>query len=264
MKSGFYKIGKNLMNQVYEGAVFNTVLKLHDPASEEDNFNIIHDTAVRLSVIAPILRPKLASALFKEARNHARTVLLQCLASCDHTDENVLHKGVTQSHADTLKETINEDDDEDLPWLNAFTSPKKPPAASKTDQDQTTPPSASKTDQDQTTPPAASKTDQEQTTGNDEPAPNKTETAREAKVERRLRRNDSTFGKKTKTHKSKNASRLEMLEKGKTILDLLVDKGSHGITLSSVLTITLKYEASWERFPKDAESLKMLPYDKIT
>ena len=91
MKNGFYKIGKSIVNLVYEGAVFNSNVKLNDATSEDDDFDLILDTTLKLAALKPILRPNIATGLFSEMRKHALNVLTRCLGTCGHTNESSLH-----------------------------------------------------------------------------------------------------------------------------------------------------------------------------
>ena len=238
MKTGFYKIGKTILNLVYEQTIFSHAASFHVPQSGDDDFNLIRATAFRIAVPKPILRPKVVSSLLNEMGNHTLSVLTRCLETCDHAHEADLH--LVKNTVENATVPANDDDgDDDIPWLGKYTPTSAPQAPNETEENRP------------------------QETGTGEESDPAKSTKRNKVVERRLRRDISDFDKTTKTHIPRNASRLEMMDKAKSIFGLLVDCGNHGVTLSSVLTLVLNYEACRGRFPKDSESLKILPYDKI-
>ena len=233
MKNGFYKIGRSILNQVYENTVFNKAsLKLHMEDSEEDNFTVVLDSCRKLAVLKPILKPNISVGLFTEVRKHALVALSQCLATCDHTDESVLVPVKLCKQEDTV--VVVEEDDEDMPWLNEFACSKD------------------------------AKPEVEKTVGDDPEAVQVQKPDGKSKIKRRLRRNDSEFDKKTKTRKPRNCSRQEMMDMAKSIFDIAIDSETKGITVSAVITLLLNYELTWERFPKDDDSVRLVPYERIS
>ena len=230
-----------MLNLLYEQTIFSPGAKPNDDESVEDNFNLIHDSALGISILKPLLKPKVVTTLLAELKTHASKVLKDRLQTFDHSDESALHavKETTQAETSTL--IVGDDDDDELPWL-------KKSAASSTKRT-----SPGRERQSRTKEPTATVE-----------ATQNVATQGQKLVGRRLKRTLSEFHKELKTHIPRNASRTEMLDMAKSISDLVVDCGKDGATIASVLTLLINYEACWERFPKDAESLKIAPYDKIT
>ena len=50
----------------------------------------------------------------------------------------------------------------------------------------------------------------------------------------------------------------------KSIFDIAIDSETKGITVSAVITLLLNYELTWERFPKDDDSVRLVPYERIS
>ena len=84
-----------------------------------------------------------------------------------------------------------------------------------------------------------------------------------ASVKRRLRRGKSEFGKKTRIYLLMNASRVDMIHKGRTILDMVFDYAEGSISISSVLGYRTKYENGWGDFPRCSHSMIAVPVDKM-
>ena len=79
IKEGFWNLGTNLLNEAHKGTLFDPTVKLHGPDDEEDNFDIIMDTAEKFSILLPILRPKIVAPMMEEIRSHCEQVLRQTL-----------------------------------------------------------------------------------------------------------------------------------------------------------------------------------------
>ena len=78
-KEGFWNIGTSILNLVHKGAIFDTEVKLHPIESDEDNFDIALDTAGKISILQPIMRPAILSPIMEELRSQCEQVLEQTL-----------------------------------------------------------------------------------------------------------------------------------------------------------------------------------------
>ena len=84
IKEGFWNLGTALLNEAHKGTLFDTDIKLHGPVGEEDNFDIIMVTAVKFSILLPILRPKIAAPMMEEIRSRCEQVPRQTLGTFYH------------------------------------------------------------------------------------------------------------------------------------------------------------------------------------
>ena len=57
MRGGFWQLGANLLSFAYIGTVFDPEITTHSGDSEEDNFDLVMQTAEKVYIIRPILRP---------------------------------------------------------------------------------------------------------------------------------------------------------------------------------------------------------------
>ena len=130
MRSGFLSIGNSLLNLAYKGTVFDNSLPPHKDDEESDNFDVVLDTAEKISILRPILAPNLLKPLITEIRRHCKIVLRHTLESFKpqvdrKLDPKTVKKKKTTSDAPS--------------WLAKFvdTAEKETPAEEKVDDAKT-------------------------------------------------------------------------------------------------------------------------------
>ena len=204
-------------------------MELLKESSDEDNFDLVHTSATKLTVLRPILKPVICNALFKEMRKRAKTVLNECLKTFNHSSNYQLHS----------EEVEQEDLDGDvvepeLSWLAKYTGNVNPINDINSAPKETQPIDADAEDK----PPLVS-------------------------IKRRLRRHKSEFNKKTRGHVPRDASRTDLINKGMAILDMVVDYAEDNLTMSTAISLLVKYEDAWGTFPSTSHRLVAVTADKI-
>ena len=61
--------------------MFDSDLKMEDEESESDNFDVVLETAEKIYIIRPVLRPGAISSLVQQMRIHCVEILNQIMAS---------------------------------------------------------------------------------------------------------------------------------------------------------------------------------------
>ena len=68
-----------MLGLVYKGALFDESIKLHSVEDEEDNFDIMMDTAGKIYILKPIIRPQILDKMMGEILSQCEGVLAQTL-----------------------------------------------------------------------------------------------------------------------------------------------------------------------------------------
>ena len=75
IQTGFFSLGTSLLDAIYKGTLFDSGPTIHKPEEDEDNFDIVLETAEKISIIRPLLRPEILLPLLSEIRKHCKVVL---------------------------------------------------------------------------------------------------------------------------------------------------------------------------------------------
>ena len=229
LQAGFWNLGTQLMGVLRKNTLFADKPLIHPEESEEDNFDLVYETAEKIDILRPILRPQLLMPLLNEIETNCVQILKQTLDTFLPNEKIVPE---TQPEGKTVEKA------EDVPdWLKKF-MPQKTEENSDTKE---TTPNETNTEQDvdkEMGPPMV-------------------------KVKKRLRRRESDFDKITKLYMPANEVRDQMIGKAKCIFNTIIDTKDETVSVSSVLTHLQKFEAGWVKFPKDEASLKVHTSEKI-
>ena len=155
-------------------------MKLHPKEDDEDNFDIILDTAEKISILQPIMRPAILSPIMEELRSQCEQVLEQTLntffpsqVDSDEKLDSPTHKKSQPSEA--------------LPaWLSKWMPAEETEPAKENQKSNELEKPAEETQNGDSTTPAKP-------------------------VKRRLKRCISDFDKTTKTHNPRNRERTTLI-----------------------------------------------------
>ena len=179
IREGFWALGASLLNLVYKGTFFDSNVELHPDESEEDNFDIILDTAEKLIILQPALRPNILTPTMEQIRNQSEKVLTETL--------NTFYPVKVEPTSTVSSTTTRDNPAPAVPdWLKKWVPVENAQAIEDA--------------------PAVADTENEtaaaQGSGIDVPP---------RPVKRRLQRTISDFDKKTKTHRERNQLRNSLI-----------------------------------------------------
>ena len=225
----FWTLGAILLGQTYKGTVFDSELKLAGDESEDDNFDVALETAEKIYILRPILRPGTIAALEKQMRVHCLEILNQVMTS-------FLPEPITEQDEEKKREQARSvDDSATLGWLKKYVETNNMETSPEVDE-------------------ASS----QQTVA---PGKKITLTAKQAK--RRLKREESGYDQKTKTWKERNSTRTELIAKACSIFDYIVDFSAEEAKISTILAHLNDYEKEWTKFPRTVLTTKTISVDKL-
>ena len=225
-KNAFWKIGSEILDKTRKNTLFDEKADLANPDSDEDNIDITHATAEKLSILRPVLKPVLYSAMLKHVKKYCIEIFEQTIQSF-YPEKRTATKKITQP--------VMEIDEEELPiWMRKF-------------KDQ-----GLKTEE---------KADPENKNANEEgaetkkadhnymPAIEDVPKGPATKIKRRLKRADSDFDLTLKTWIHKNHVRNQLTEKAKNIFDFIIDDvKKNDMSLSSIISDTARFEYAWSKY----------------
>ena len=228
MRGGFWHLGAKLLSFAYAGTVLDPKAKTHGGDSEEDNFDLIMQSAEKIYILRPVLRPATLALIQTEMSKYCTQVLNDVMKT--------FHRAKEELQEDPEEAAPTKDDSAILPWLQNFSAPSQMPTPISGDEESLT-----------------------------SAAPGKKIVLSEKPIaRRRLQRQISDFDKSTKMWMPRNALRTEMIGKACSIFDYIVDAGNKLAKVSSVLSHLTDYEREWGRFPKDPHMASTMGVDKLT
>lgn len=109
----FWHLGEEVLNLAYKGSIYDQSVKLNDPTSEDDNLDILHETATKLNIISPILRPQIKDSLANAIGDYCVGALKDVMATFlpthrrgDAETSGSAHKIVADKKMDWLKKFL--------------------------------------------------------------------------------------------------------------------------------------------------------------
>ena len=207
---------------------------IHGADSDEDNFDIVMDTAEKVCILRPVLRAELLDPMIEEIR----------LKSVDVLDEtlNTFYPEPDRSSNNDGEATqaINVKVKQIPTWLKKW-APQKP-----RQEPEVVEPINNTADQDTAT-----------------PMEREGEEVPKIKVKRRLQRRCSDFDKITNAPIQRNEERSRLIEKARSIFNTIVDSKDDGVTIAGIITHLIKFEECWTRFPKTTAEVNLESADKL-
>ena len=74
-------IGSHILNLAHKNTIYDSKVALKEPGSEDDNLDVLHETAIKLNIIRPILRPKINESLTNALSEHCVGALNDVMAT---------------------------------------------------------------------------------------------------------------------------------------------------------------------------------------
>ena len=75
IQDGFYDMGNQVLDLAYKETMFDDSMKIHADDSEEDNFDIVMNTAGKLRILRPVLRPDIIDPMLSAVCTRCIAVL---------------------------------------------------------------------------------------------------------------------------------------------------------------------------------------------
>ena len=81
IKEGLYALGPSLLDVTYKQSISDPTATHRAEDSEEDNFDVVLETAEKVNTPRPILRPQMIGPLLREMRNQCKLAIAQTMTS---------------------------------------------------------------------------------------------------------------------------------------------------------------------------------------
>ena len=119
-KRVFWEIGKAILEKARKNTLFDDSQDLLNTDESEDNITCLRNTAEKLSILRPVLKPQLFAAMMNIFTPHCAKMLSDVIQSFYPDVKVVIDE-------DTIEENDNMDEDDELPiWMKQMHQPIMP------------------------------------------------------------------------------------------------------------------------------------------
>ena len=222
---------------------------MHQKESEDDNFDVASETAEKLSILRPVLKPTLFDRMMSIFRPYCVEIFSHCVDAFYPEKRALVEIAQDQN-------IVVDSDDEDIPeWITKMDNVNPIDGANHEPiLDESNPQAPIQSDEADDNAKingieivgAGPSTTEEPTAGK-ELVQQEEPTKEEKTKKRRLRRNESGYNKDLKRWVSRVELRNENLEKARQIFDMVIDnsKKNEEYTLSGIILELQKFENGW-------------------